>query len=61
MTARAAFTAASLARAIKVAREAGAAEVVTPDGIRIILTPESAPTPPPAGGNTCDEAFGVTP
>ena len=60
MTRRVTFTAAELARAIKVAREQGASEVVTPDGFRIILD-DTAKQEPPAGGNTCDEAFGVTP
>lgn len=50
MTRRATFTAAELARAVKVAKQEGAARVVVKQGgqeIAIELTPQSQPPTPP--------------
>ena len=59
MTRRATFTAAELARAIRVATAAGKVAVQTPIGIAFV-DPDAVGKVVPAesGGNTCDDRWG---
>lgn len=60
MTARATFTVAQIARAIRAAKGEGVVALMTPQGIAFVESDKVAlPSPDPARGNSCDEAFGV--
>lgn len=61
MTARARFTQAEIARAIRAAAACGRVALMTPAGIVFVESEKvQLPSPPQsAGGNTCDAAFGV--
>lgn len=59
MTARATFTQAQIARAIRAAKGEGMVALMTPAGIAFVESDKVAiPSPDQARGNTCDEAFG---
>lgn len=62
MTRRATFTQAEITRAIRAAEAAGKVAVQTPAGIAF-LDPAAVPVAPsqpePAGGNSCDDAYGT--
>lgn len=60
MTARAAITQATMQRAIRAADAEGKVAFVTRQGIALVDPALVAlPSPEPARGNTCDEAFGT--
>lgn len=60
MTRRATFTAADLARAVRVADQLGKVALWTPQGIALVDRGSVAiPSPDiPVEGNSCDKAFG---
>ena len=63
MTARAHYTQAQIARAIRAADKAGKVALITPAGI-VFADPATVALPSPtesAGGNTCDGLFGAQP
>lgn len=63
VTRRATFTQAELARAIRAAEAAGKVAILTPGGI-VFADPAAVPQTAPqesAGGNSCDDLFGVRP
>jgi hypothetical protein len=60
MTARAAFTQAQIARAIRAAKGEGMVALMTPQGIAFVESDKvSLPSPEQGRGNSCDEAFGT--
>lgn len=60
MTARATFTVAQIARAIRAAKGEGVVALMTPQGIAFVESGKLVlPSPDQARGNSCDEAFGV--
>jgi hypothetical protein len=62
MTARATFTQAQIARAIRAAKGEGMVAVMTPQGIAFVESDKVAlPLPDQPRRNTCDEALGLEP
>jgi hypothetical protein len=60
MTARATFTQAQIARAIRAAKGEGMVAVMTPHGITFVESDKVAvPSPEQGRRNTCDEALGL--
>lgn len=62
MTARATFTQAQIARAIRAAEACGKVALLTPQGIVFAESGQLVlPSSEPARRNTCDEALGLDP